>query len=73
MRTSGTSAFCEAFLVEFDAARAGFLHVGDHLADSGDEEFGLYVAEDLEDVLAMPHFGVCVPHNTLRQDSFLAD
>ena len=62
---------CEALLVEFNATRAGFFHVGDHLADFGDEELGLYVAEGLEDVPAMSHFGVCVPYNKLGQDSFL--
>ena len=43
----------EAFLVQLDAAWAGFLHVSDHLADTGDEVLGLNVAENLEDVSAM--------------------
>ena len=32
----------------------------------------MYVAEGLEDVLAMSHFRVYVLHNALSQDSFLA-
>ena len=52
---------------------AGYFHVCDHLADSMDEELGLYVAEGLEGVLAMSHFRMCVPHNTFGQDGFLAD
>ena len=31
------------------------------------------MAEGLEDVPAMSHFGVCVQYNTLGQDGFLAD
>ena len=58
--------------MEFDATRAGFLHGGDHLVDSRDEEIGLYVAEGLENIPAMSQFGVCVPHNTLSQYGFLA-
>ena len=31
------------------------------------------MAEGLEDVPAMSHFRMCVPHNTFGQDGFLAD
>ena len=31
------------------------------------------MAEGLEDILAMSHFRMCVPHNTFGQDGFLAD
>ena len=31
------------------------------------------MAEGLEDIPAMSHFRVCVPHSTLGQDDFLAD
>ena len=31
------------------------------------------MAEGLEDVPAMSHFGVCIPYSTLGQDGFLAD
>ena len=31
------------------------------------------MAEGLEDIPAMSHFRMCVPHNTLGQDGFLAD
>ena len=41
------------FFVQLDAAWAGFLHVGDHLAYARDEELGLNMAEDLEDVSDM--------------------
>ena len=41
---------CETLLVQSDAARAGFLQIGNHLPDSRNEELGLDVAEDLEDV-----------------------
>ena len=64
---------CETLLVQFDAARAGFLQIGDHLPDSRDEELGLDVAEDLEYGPAMTHFYVCVLHDTFCQDGFLAN
>ena len=33
----------------------------------------MYVVEGLEEVPAISHFGVCILHNTLSQDGFLAD
>ena len=61
------------YIVQFDAARAGFLQTGDHLPDSREEELGLDVAEDLEDVPTMTHFDVCVLHDTFFRDGFLAN
>ena len=59
--------------MEFGAARAGFLQISDHLPDSRDEELGLDVAEDLEDVPAMTHFDMYVLHDALCKDGFLAN
>ena len=64
---------CETLLVQFDATRAGFLQIGDHLPDFRDEELGLDVAEDLEDVPAMTHLDVCILHDAFCQDGFLAN
>ena len=52
---------CKGFLVQLDEARTEFLHVSDYLADSWYEELGLYVGEDLEDILTL--FGIL--HNAL--------
>ena len=74
MRTSGTSLEgCITLLVQLDTTRARFLQIGDHLPDSRDEEIGLDVAEDLKNISAMTHCNVCVLHNALCQNGFLAD
>ena len=54
---------CKAFLIQFDATRAGFLQISDHLSDSGDEVLGMDVAEHLEDVMAMSKGNMCVLHD----------
>ena len=51
----------KAFLIKFNATRAGFLQISDHPSDAGDEELGLNVTEHLKDVSAMSKGNLCVP------------
>ena len=75
MRTSGTwaSNAVKFFLLSLMQPAQDFFMSMIILEDSVYEEFGLYVAEGLEDVSAMSHFRMCIPHNTFGQDGFLAD
>ena len=58
---------CVTLLVWLDATRARFFQIGEHLPDSRDEELGLDVTEDLEDISAMTHFDMWVLHNAFCQ------
>ena len=75
MRTFGTLALnaVKLFLLSFKQPGQDFFMSVIILRTPGDEEFGLDVAEGLEDVSPVSHFRMCVPHNTLCQDGFLAD
>ena len=64
---------CVTLLVPLDTTRARFFQIGDYIPDSRDEELGLDVTEDLENVSAMTHFNMSVLHNAFCQNGFLAD
>ena len=64
---------CVTLLVQLDKTTARFLQISNHLPDSRNEELGLDVAEGLQNISAMTQFDVCILHNALCQNSFLAD